>query len=270
MTKRRASHVDLAVSYGAVGASNDPSVLRYPPEGSTPYAEEVRLGSGQERFIAASSALMTWGAQRGAGIEVTELVEGAGSEYPGIAFNEAGDPVSAGAVEETQYAPTGERFVTAGTSATLVWAGKREPRRVRVVYVVDEKHRVGFAMGTADESGAVGEELFLVERRPDGSVWATVRGFLTAPSNGLLGIKGKGIIKGAQASSLEQLRALLPLRMVGDVVDAAETPAPEDAAVADPAVADPTLEDSILEAPAVADAAEAAPGQPDAPEDGGR
>lgn len=218
MTKRRASHVDHAVSYGAVGASNDPSVLRYPPEGYTPYAEEVRLGSGQERFTAASSALMTWGAQRGAGIEVTELVEGQGSEYPGVSFNDAGEPLSSGTVEETQYAPSGERFVTAGTSATLVWTGKREPRRVRVIYVVDDKHRVGFALGTADDSGAVGEELFLVERRPDGSVWATVRGFLTAPNGGLLGIKGKSVVKTAQASSLEQLRALLPLRMVGDVL----------------------------------------------------
>lgn len=219
MTRRRASHVDVAVSYAAVGASQDPNVLRYPPEGTTPFADEVRLGSGPERFVAATSALMTWGAQRGAGVRVEQIDEGTGAQYAGLSYGDDGEVLAGIDRDEAQYSPSGERFITAGMSATLDWPDKREPRRVRVVYVIEEPNRAGFALGTLDSAGAIGEQLFCVERREDGSVWATVRGFLVAPEGGLLGIKGKAQIKQAQAGAAEQLRALLPVRMVADAAE---------------------------------------------------
>ena len=47
----------------------------------------------------------------------------------------------------------------------------------RVVYVVDEPDRVGFAYGTLPGHPESGEELFAVELRADGSVVATICAF---------------------------------------------------------------------------------------------
>jgi uncharacterized protein (UPF0548 family) len=41
----------------------------------------------------------------------------------------------------------------------------------RVVYTIKETHRFGFGYGTLDEHAESGEERFIVEMRPDGSVW---------------------------------------------------------------------------------------------------
>src|SRR5690606_33728945 len=88
---RRSTHVEHDAVYAAVGASAAPDLMRFPPEGSVPYEDSVRLGSGADRFLAASSALMTWRAQRGAGIEVTEIVQGDGGQYSGVSFDAAGN-----------------------------------------------------------------------------------------------------------------------------------------------------------------------------------
>ncbi len=47
----------------------------------------------------------------------------------------------------------------------------------RVVYVVDEAARFGFAYGTLPDHAEVGEERFLIERADDGSVWYDIRVF---------------------------------------------------------------------------------------------
>lgn len=52
----------------------------------------------------------------------------------------------------------------------------------RIVYVVDEtgadgSRRFGFAYGTLTAHVEMGEELFLVEQRADGSVWYRIRAF---------------------------------------------------------------------------------------------
>ena len=47
----------------------------------------------------------------------------------------------------------------------------------RVLYVVDEAHRAGFAYGTLPGHPETGEELFLLELQPDGSIRFTVRAF---------------------------------------------------------------------------------------------
>ncbi len=54
----------------------------------------------------------------------------------------------------------------------------REP--VRVVAVVDEPHRRGFAYGTRTGHPVSGEEAFIVHRTADGEVWLTLRS-LTRP-----------------------------------------------------------------------------------------
>jgi uncharacterized protein (UPF0548 family) len=48
---------------------------------------------------------------------------------------------------------------------------------VRVVYVVEEPRRRGFAYGTLPGHPEIGEERFLVEHRNDGSVVASVVAF---------------------------------------------------------------------------------------------
>jgi uncharacterized protein (UPF0548 family) len=47
----------------------------------------------------------------------------------------------------------------------------------RVVYVVDEPTRRGFAYGTLPGHPEDGEEAFIVERGDDGSVWLVLRAF---------------------------------------------------------------------------------------------
>jgi uncharacterized protein (UPF0548 family) len=47
----------------------------------------------------------------------------------------------------------------------------------RVVYVIDEPRRYGFAYGTLPEHAEEGEERFLVEWRVDNSVWYEVLAF---------------------------------------------------------------------------------------------
>lgn len=205
---RRSSHVEMPVAYAAVGASKAPDLIRFPPEGTTPYEESLRIGSGQERFLLASSLLMTWGAQRGAGIAVDDIVRGSGSHYEGPSFDEDGRPQASGTPEE-HFGPDGEPYILAGTTATIRVDG-RDPRSILVVYTIDEDRRVGFAWGTSDERGAVGEQLFTVEHREDDTVWAVARGFLSAPKSGLFGLKARSDIASALDSAKRQVQALAP------------------------------------------------------------
>ena len=55
------------VDYAAVGATQAPDLMQYPPERSIPAEESWRIGSGEARFETAGDALLSWAAQRGAG-----------------------------------------------------------------------------------------------------------------------------------------------------------------------------------------------------------
>lgn len=257
---RRRNHVDMPVAYAAVGASRAPDLLRFPPSGSTPYEEELRLGSGQERFLAASSLLMTWGAQRGSGIAVRETQRGTEEGYVGPQFDGGGAPQAAAAPEEF-FGPEGDPYVVPGTSAVLSIPGQDE-REVLVVYTIVEARSVGFAWGTSDERGVIGEQLFAVELRDDETVWAIARGFIEAPKSGLLGLRAKADLKSAIDSVRQQLAALLPGARQATGTAAAEHP---EAATAEAV--------EIAEAPEGAEAPEAAespeaPAAPETPADG--
>ena len=58
----------------------------------------------------------------------------------------------------------------------------REP--VRVVAVVDQPARCGFAYGTLDGHPVSGEEAFIVHRAADGQVWLTLRSLTRASRDG--------------------------------------------------------------------------------------
>src|SRR5690606_259686 len=72
-----------------------------------------------------------------------------------------------------------EPRVTPGETATLLipFLFLRVAAPCRVIYVVDEPRRKGFAYGTLPGHPESGEEAFLVEQTEDGSVWLTVRAF---------------------------------------------------------------------------------------------
>lgn len=206
---RRSTHVEHDVVYAEVGASAAVDLQRFPPEGTSPFLHELKLGSGADRFLVATNTLMTWGAQRAAGIEVTVLSDDAESHYVGVTFDADGVPEPAPETE-VRYGPDGEAFLTAGNTAELKWPARDVARQVRVVYVVDEVRRAGFALGTADAEGVIGETAMLIEHREDDSVWAVARGFYSAPVNGFLGLKGRSLIRLAEKTVLEQLAALAP------------------------------------------------------------
>jgi uncharacterized protein (UPF0548 family) len=73
-------------------------------------------------------------------------------------------------------------LIRPGDTALLTWT--LWPARIpaRVVYVIDEPDRKGFAYGTLPGHPERGEEAFVVERRSDDSVWLVIRAF-SRPSN---------------------------------------------------------------------------------------
>ncbi len=239
---RRETYVEHDVVYAAAGASAEPDLLRFPPQGSTPFEHVLRLGSGPERFLTASNTLMTWGAHRAVGVEVTELQQGDGGHYAGVVFDEAGAPEPAPEAE-VRYGPDGEAFLTAGTTASLSWPGGKMNRKMRVVYVVDESRRIGFALGSADDEGAIGETAYLIEHRSDDTVWAIARGFHWATSNGLFGKSARALIRLAERDALQQLSVLAPGAVTAANGDEDRDSGDESAPEADPgAAADPRAE----------------------------
>ncbi|MGJ0204705.1 DUF1990 domain-containing protein [Leucobacter sp. gxy201] len=257
---RRSSHVGMPAAYASIGATRDPDLLRFPPEGSTPYEEEQRLGSGEERFLSASSLLMTWGAQRGAGMTVEVVERGPDDEYEGVEFDEHGVAQAAAPREDT-FGPDGEPYLNAGTSADIALQGGIA-RRVLIVYTVDEERRVGFAWGTGDELGAIGEQRFVVERRDDDTVWAVARGFLTPAKNGLLGLKARADLRAAIDAVKLQIGALAPGAAATATAGASTGTARAEAAAEPEATAQPAETSDHSEAAAEpADSHESATGE---------
>ena len=178
---RRSTFTDAAVTYAAIGGTLAPDLMRYPPKGHRPLERTVRLGSGEERFRVATTALMTWGIQRGSGIDVTDLDAGTGVQYTGIVFTEEGTPApnQEHPVNEATFADDGTEFISNGMTAVLKIPNGpfTVAAPVRVVYVIDEVDKIGFAYGTMRGHPQNGEECFIVDRRPDDSVWLTIRSF---------------------------------------------------------------------------------------------
>lgn len=132
-----------AFTYGEVEGTRRADLLRRPPRGYRPIERRARIGHGDEAWRAAGDATLRWGIQRQSGIRVT--------------------------APDRDLAPGDVAVMRIG-----LW-----PWDVpcRVTYVVDEPAVRGFAYGTLRGHPERGEEAFLVERDPDGSVWLRVRAF---------------------------------------------------------------------------------------------
>ncbi|PRY70216.1 uncharacterized protein (UPF0548 family) [Glaciihabitans tibetensis] len=173
------------VSYGAVGATLAADLMHYPPRGFRPAASRVRLGFGDARWAYACTATLSWAIQRGSGFAV-ELAESptdvTDRSYSPVGFDADGTPVDAASIDgggDIHLASDGTVLLKAGDTANLV--SKLGPLTinapVRVVYVIDEPTRKGFAYGTLSGHPVSGEESWIVEREDDGSVWLTIRAF---------------------------------------------------------------------------------------------
>jgi uncharacterized protein (UPF0548 family) len=112
------------------------------PDGYHHVRKSARIGTGRARFEEAATRVMRWGMLRGAGARVTP----------------SSDVAQVGSVVVVGLGPV------------------RAP--CRVVYVIDEDDRRGFAYGTLPGHPESGEELFAVRFDPaDDAVYAEVVAF---------------------------------------------------------------------------------------------
>lgn len=144
------------LSYAAVGATRvEDADWQARPAGFRSFEATTRIGHGDEHWQAVAAAVLRWGVKTRSGFSV-------------------------------QAGPAEDLRVRQGQDRTLVARlgpfGLREP--VRVVSVVDEPDRCGFAYGTRRGHPVSGEEAFVVHRSSDGAVWLTLRS-LTRPAPGL-------------------------------------------------------------------------------------
>jgi uncharacterized protein (UPF0548 family) len=131
----------LEPTYPELGASLDESL----PPGYHHGRSSITLGRGDEVWAAACAALDQWQAHRGAGVRV----------FPADAPLEAGATVAL----SVRIGPVVDVF------------------GCRIVQVVDEADRYGFAYGTLPGHPERGEESFVLERTEQGSVTFTVTVF---------------------------------------------------------------------------------------------
>lgn len=177
---RRGTFRDDTVDYAAVGATQAPDLMQYPPERSIPAEESWRIGSGEARFQTASDALMSWAAQRGAGLHLKDVRPASGPMYSGVSFDEEGKPIAPSRSDaDLRYDSDGTPYVAAGTTVRLDGrvAGLRASGELRVIFAIEEPRRVGFALGTVSDSVVRGEESFLLNWLENDEVWFTVRAF---------------------------------------------------------------------------------------------
>jgi len=128
------------LTYAEVGASCAPGAL---PPGYRHLRHRTCLGACS--LEAAGEAILTWRMHRAAGVRI-----------------EASAPRAAVGVVVTSGLGIGPLRLSAPC---------------RVVAVVDEVDRVGFAYGSLPGHPATGEESFVAERADDGRVWFTITAF---------------------------------------------------------------------------------------------
>lgn len=160
-----AGQLDAPLSYDEVGAT-----LGVSPAGYHRVREQVLLGASEEVFRCAVTGLREWKAHTAAGVTVV----------PAAAAIEVGTTVALGF-------SIGPLHVLASC---------------RVVAVVDETSRFGFAYGTLSDHPEQGEELFLIERDDADQVWFRIVAFSRA--HDLLARLGGPITRRVQRRATQQ------------------------------------------------------------------
>lgn len=136
----------LALTYPAAGTTRDEELLTEGAlAGFVLDHNRQRLGAGAAAFEAAKTALRAW----------TMFPR------PWTAIEPAPAPVVEGAVVAVLIHAMGAWWLNSA----------------RILYVIDEPRRFGFAYGTLPGHAERGEERFLVEQLEDESVWYDLRAF---------------------------------------------------------------------------------------------
>jgi uncharacterized protein (UPF0548 family) len=158
--------------------------LTYPEAGATATAlpagyhhvrMQRRIGTGPELFVAAGAAVLAWAAHTGAGLTVAATA-----------------PVAA---------PGTDVLLTAGAGPVRLHAP------CRVIYVIDEPRRRGFAYGTLAGHPESGEEAFVVELAADDAVTFVITAF-SRPATALSRLAGPLGRQAQRAVTRRYLRAL--------------------------------------------------------------
>lgn len=172
------------VTYAAIGATQDDDLAKYPPKGYRVIDRKVRVGHGEERWHHAWTETLSLGIQRRAGLRAKRIespAEVLENTYTPVTFDEDGQPVQPATLDQGDqvFSDTGARLVRQGETIILLlgWRALSMHIPVRIVYVIDEPKRRGFAYGTLPGHPESGEEAFIVEHRDDDSVWLTIRAF---------------------------------------------------------------------------------------------
>jgi uncharacterized protein (UPF0548 family) len=177
------------VTYASVGATQAADLMAKYPAGYRPFRQRSRIGHGEARWDYAWNEVMSWGIQRNSGfrIDVADVPAAVSDQtYVPVAFDETGAPVVlASATNETVFGPDGTPFIVPGDSVVLEipFGPFHVTAPARVVYVVNDLNRKGFAYGTLPGHPESGEESFIVEQTDDGSVWLEISAF-SRPANG--------------------------------------------------------------------------------------
>lgn len=174
MNARRSNFNAQSVNYGTVGASLTAYLLRYPPRGFWVGEHSAKLGTGRPRFESARDQMWQWAIHLNAGLEILDVVPGSEGGYRGLNQRESQAEIDP---NEISYTEQGYALVNPGATVSQrirLWRWTIDLPS-RVVLVIDEENRAGYALGSLPGHPFVGEQAFILEIRPDESVWLTVR-----------------------------------------------------------------------------------------------
>lgn len=145
MLYRRRELASRGLTYDGVGITMNPTTFNAEAEGRRFDASRC-IGSGDEVWAAATTALMRWQVKTRSGFRVQD------SES-----------------RRAEHVRLGRLWLVAKMGPLRI----HEP--IEVVAIADEPDRKGYAYGTLNGHPVNGEEAFVVERRADDSVWLTIR-----------------------------------------------------------------------------------------------
>ena len=168
------SQSHLPFSYSQTGATQT-----QPPPGFTVDHNQIRLGEAKQTFDRAVAALKGWRQ----------------FELGWVTVVPKSLPLEVGTTVAVQAKTCG------------VWSLSA----CRIVYVINDARRFGFAYGTLPDHVECGEERFTVEWRPDDSVWYDILAF-SRPRHPLVKIALPLVRKWQKAFARESLAAMLHSR----------------------------------------------------------